>query len=103
VLTIDSVERNAQQSPLLRLPAEIRNMIFIFALSDNIISPTLWHADSDPDPEHTSTVSRSVTGNRPPLHRFSLLRVSRQIYAETAILPYHLSTFRFYDSSDCLL
>lgn len=30
---------------------------------------------------------------RPDVHRFSLLRVCRQIYTETAILPYALSTF----------
>jgi hypothetical protein len=77
-------------------------MIGVFTLSDNIISPTLWHADSDPEPEHPRISTRSVTGNCPPPHRFSLLRVSRQIYAETAILPYHLSTFRFYDSADLM-
>jgi hypothetical protein len=37
---------------------------------------------------------------RPHKHRFSLVWVTRQIYAEAAILPYTLSTFAFYCLED---
>ncbi|KAF1942647.1 hypothetical protein EJ02DRAFT_163886 [Clathrospora elynae] len=74
------VARNANQSPLLRLPSELRELICNFTLAGNIIKPAY--------------ASRRWA-IRPPKHRFSLLRVCRQIYAETASLPYSLSTFSF--------
>jgi len=38
-----------------------------------------------------------VSVYKTPQHRFSLLRTCRQIYAETGILSYTLSTFTFTD------
>ena len=71
-------------------------------LKDNIIRPFhMGHRDNIPDLYGYNNVSmKSIFGSfrRPSEHRFSLLHVSRQVYAETASLPYTLSTFAFLDS-----
>ncbi|KAI4604738.1 hypothetical protein J4E83_010979 [Alternaria metachromatica] len=85
-------QRNATASPLLRLPAEIRNMIFAYALSHGDtklhIIPSIqdgpggtgcWKHRSWPDPVNVS-----------------LLYVCRQIHLETALLPYELNIFVVY-------
>lgn len=80
--------RENAQSPLLRLPPEIRNMIFRYAVGGMTFDFTTY--------------------DRPWLHRlqgwkprvcnpiqncFSLLRVCRQIYSETALLPFSANIF----------
>ena len=77
---------NATTSPLLRLPAEIRNMIFEYAMYQGTID-FVWNHDSRRgivDPENNYVT---------PLP--SLLFVSRQIHSEVAILPYKLNIFSF--------
>lgn len=71
------MEKNAKESPLLRLPAEIRNHIFEMALDGHTIKPDAPRTLNNRD------------------NRFDLLQSCRQIYAETGILPYRLSTFSF--------
>ncbi|KAF1949071.1 hypothetical protein CC80DRAFT_540543 [Byssothecium circinans] len=78
------VQRNAQRSPLLRLPAEVRNSVFKYALGG----------------QHTFDVTkirkapRSARSGqqywRIPLH---LLQVCRQIYHEACLLPFLLNSF----------
>lgn len=90
-------ERNAQ-SPLLRLPPEIRNNIYSLVLSGAIIHPDPHYVEEDQS-ANIYQVARSISsGGHPSPQRFDLLRVCRQIYIETAALPYHLSTFRFLSS-----
>jgi hypothetical protein len=76
--------RSNQDTPLLRLPAEIRNRIWQFALGGKVYR------------------QQHVTGNRrgklmpQPCERgnaFLLLRTCRQIYAETGVLPFTINTF----------
>ncbi|KAI4616532.1 hypothetical protein J4E80_005806 [Alternaria sp. BMP 0032] len=72
------VKSNTQQSPLLRLPAELRNKIFRHGGTRE------WrHLNSDND------VFRSTPAN------IALPRVCRQIYSETATLVYSGNLFSF--------
>ncbi|CAE7002197.1 hypothetical protein P3342_001556 [Pyrenophora teres f. teres] len=74
-----------QQSPLLRLPPEIRNKIWDLALGgmlyrvEQIYKPRSYKLKSSPT----------------QLAGISLLRVCRQIYAEAAMLPILSNTFAF--------
>lgn len=61
----------------LRLPAELRNKIYTYVLSGHT-----YH-------------SKPQKRTQPPYNP-SLLRVNRQIYAETALLPYELTLFSFH-------
>jgi len=70
------------ESPLLRLPPELRNIIFAYALDHGTVSP------------HLGTTSLERRLRKDPIRkRFGLLFTCRQIYAETALLPYKLNTF----------
>jgi hypothetical protein len=80
-LICSSCEQNSLSSDLLRLPPEVRMMIWSYALSGQTIK---------------------LAPKRRPLEmvvwshdRFPLLRVCRQVYSEAAILPYTLNTFYF--------
>jgi len=70
------------ESPLLRLPPELRNMIFALALDHGTIRPKIGKTWLEPKLK-----------NYPIRERFGLLFTCRQIYAETALLPYKLNTF----------
>jgi hypothetical protein len=73
---IDIVKQNATDSPLLRLPAEIRVLIWEYALYGVLRVQHLGYQTTDGC-------------------RFSLLRVSRSTYAETALLVWGLNTVEF--------
>ncbi|KAI4647679.1 hypothetical protein J4E93_004089 [Alternaria ventricosa] len=76
---------NATTSPLLLLPAEIRNIIFALAL------------------DHQDIIivrGRMYNKVRSPVN---LLRVCRQIHAETALLPYELNFFAVSNWGELLL
>ena len=81
ILTILSIKHNSETS-LLRLPAEIRNLIWEYALGGRTIR---CFALSFPTP--TSRIAKGANN--------ALLRVCRQIYAETALSPYRMNTFSF--------
>jgi hypothetical protein len=81
---------NATDSPLLRLPAELRNYIWSYVIGGQTIRMNLSST------KDRSGLSRKLLDSRtwrPDTNRFSLLRVSRQIYAETGTLVDTLSTF----------
>ncbi|KAI4948611.1 hypothetical protein J4E86_007959 [Alternaria arbusti] len=82
-------QHNATASPLLRLPAEIRNMIFAYALSHGDIKlkviPRL--------PDTSMFLDYWEHRNWPDPVNISLLYACRQIYFEAALLPYELNTF----------
>ncbi|KAI8940193.1 hypothetical protein NX059_003899 [Plenodomus lindquistii] len=73
-------------SPLLRLPPEIRNRIWEFALGVSAF-PARMQGD-------TIVISQSywTTGKKTV---FPLLYVCRQIYGEAALIPYHANIFDF--------
>ena len=79
--SFSSTYLNATTSPLLLLPAEIRNMIFEYAMYHETINIHLkYNMQTD-----------IVTSE--PRHSEPLLFVCRQIHLEVAILPYKLNVF----------
>ncbi|KAI4683201.1 hypothetical protein J4E81_009330 [Alternaria sp. BMP 2799] len=91
---ITIVQRNAEESPLLRLPAEIRAIIWKLAIGNPIIRPA-WGGPVKPL-RYRSVFEERASEFPAPRHRFALLRVCRQIYSEAAAYSRHVSVFRFY-------
>lgn len=91
----NSMDRNARASPLLRLPAELRNRVYEYVLYKG----TYWF-----NRERATTSKRPIEIVPRIANRLSLLRVCRQTYAETALLPFSLNTFcvRARTVHDCL-
>jgi hypothetical protein len=83
LLSTYSTRQNQRESPLLKLPAELRNCIFGYALSGHEYSI---------EPKIGSFVTIEDV-SKTPENAFALLKVSRQIYAETALLRLSLSLF----------
>ncbi|CAG5173409.1 uncharacterized protein ALTATR162_LOCUS7626 [Alternaria atra] len=100
---LEAAQRNARNSPLLRLPAEIRNMIFRYAVGGNEIhvqrafvyrtskkwrdnSNSYWHGRATHLGDRRLKALAQGTA-------FHLPEVCRQIYAETATLSYATNTF----------
>ncbi|KAL5121361.1 hypothetical protein ACEQ8H_000829 [Pleosporales sp. CAS-2024a] len=92
--------RNSTQSPLLRLPGEIRTKIWQYALGHHRVSmhrvrdgrryaPIRLGVSVRPMHATTSLGCSFVCPN------FSLARVCRQVYAEAAAFAYSLNTFAF--------
>ena len=80
-----STARNTIKSPLLRLPAELRNLIYTYAFDNT----TYNFFQGNKITERTLYAELSTEAS------MSLLLVSRQVNAKTAYLPYQLSTFNF--------
>ncbi|KAI4611107.1 hypothetical protein J4E83_008050 [Alternaria metachromatica] len=91
-------ELNAIQSPLLRLPAEIREMIYthvfrneIFELDQNLkpdVEAWILNGAVTLTPHDTDSHPQRYPG-------MELLLASRQIHQEAALHPYKLATFDF--------
>ncbi|CAN9334720.1 unnamed protein product [Alternaria alternata] len=83
----ETAKRNAIESPLLRLPPEIRNGIYAYVFGNTRyrfrpnIRPQVYPVVFKPD----------QTEYRHP----NLPLVCRQLYHETRLLPYKLGTFSF--------
>ncbi|KAJ4382938.1 hypothetical protein N0V86_002165 [Didymella sp. IMI 355093] len=69
-------------SPFLRLPAEIRNMVYAYALGGNT-----WSIKT-----HTASTAQ-VRADNGTKNTLALLRVNRQIQAEARLCPYLYNTF----------
>jgi hypothetical protein len=80
-----STELNAVNPPLLRLPAELRIAIYTYALEDS------GNRFKDIDRWTLDLISHTTL--RSGGH--GLLLASRQLHAETALLPYQLGWFYF--------
>lgn len=118
-LTPNSLTRNQQESPLFRLPLEIRTMIFKYVCTTNEVIELLSYKPAclAEDLSKTLTISESdaegtamdidkpstspTTTNSP----FAFLITSRQIHKEAHLLPYASNTFHctnLYDLGICL-
>ncbi|CAE7000757.1 hypothetical protein CFE70_001059 [Pyrenophora teres f. teres 0-1] len=76
---------NATNSPLLRLPAELRNQIYEYALGGHIF---YFYTECSNEYPHDRFFHNDI----------ALVYVCRQLNAETALLPYALNSFiyRYY-------
>lgn len=83
VLNSPSARHNQRESSLLKLPAEIRNIIFRYALSG-----VEYKIKEDDNLSMRNIVTQPDA--------LALLAVCRQIYSETALLPFSLNIFSSY-------
>lgn len=93
-----STQRNARESPLLRLPAEIRNLIYEYILTKGAYTFGRLYEPQKPCPTKPRKKFRSwgvLQKIFPGSNANSLLRVCRQIPFETSLLPFELNDFRF--------
>jgi hypothetical protein len=74
-------------SPLLSLPAELRNIIYTHVLSGQTYAIT----STTVIPWLTTSVTNTTTSP----YALALLSTNRQIHAETRLLPFALNTFQF--------
>jgi hypothetical protein len=106
-----STETNARLSPLLRLPAELRNQIFSYALGGYNIHFQIVREARDPLVPFQVLRMERVFDIRRPKHEsgltseekssfLNLTLVSRQIYTETGLLPFVANTFVITHSED---
>ena len=96
------MKRNSTTSRLLSLPPEIRNRIYILVLGDERLA--IYYEPHQHKYEqinyfrgglfHHWVLDRDIRDARRTLH-LGLLRVCRQTYGETALLPYALNEFSF--------
>ncbi|KAF2831205.1 hypothetical protein CC86DRAFT_269165, partial [Ophiobolus disseminans] len=77
-----STERNDHDSPLLRLPGELRNRVYEFVLHQN------------PRRYLRSFQTSSMWHQGPNLRNLSILSVCKKTHHDTALLPFALNTFR---------
>lgn len=86
---------NAANSPLLRLPAELRNEIFAYVYTDAVyhLGPTDYYGEPRADLRGSEACLR-----RREVH---LSLVCRQVHAEIALLPYELGDFGFRATDWC--
>lgn len=82
------LELNQDKSPLLRLPAEIRDMIWRYALEGKTFFAT---CRMNPHTKHI-TRPKLKRSRRDPIHGAALLRTCRQIFLETASYPITLGS-----------
>ncbi|KAI4644833.1 uncharacterized protein J4E79_010968 [Alternaria viburni] len=86
---------NAVNSPLLRLPAELRNMIYDCVFSgDSFLFDQYWFPGRRPN-----GVALLCSGAYQS-HTLGLLLASRQLHDETALHPYKLGVFDFWFDED---
>jgi hypothetical protein len=93
MLTCCSTLRNQKESPLLRLPAELRDKIYGYVFSGGRIIPHFSPI------RNTFAIFQGFIRNQTifgPVHGdnpLALLYVCRQTYAETALLPFQEFVF----------
>jgi hypothetical protein len=88
-LTFDSTLRNSQQSPLLSFPAELRNAIYAYVLTESPHAKYMFKPYWD---SRWEECAGALVDARIHPHRLALLATCRQIYSETYALPFILKT-----------
>ncbi|KAH7399680.1 hypothetical protein BKA66DRAFT_452360 [Pyrenochaeta sp. MPI-SDFR-AT-0127] len=93
---VQIVDNNTKNSNLLRLPGEIRNMIWALAMGGNYVrvKRVIHNITGNKFWVKTKLYAQAtLTDNTLRSSGFKLPQVCRQIYAETATLGYKLNTF----------
>ena len=80
--------RNQKSSPFLRLPPELRNKIYEYAIGGHVIK--LFESTKKPHYNMLSQADGHYTALANPA---VLSKTCRQLHRETALLPYSLNTF----------
>ncbi|KAI8934120.1 hypothetical protein NX059_008879 [Plenodomus lindquistii] len=91
-------QSNQTNSPLFRLPAELRNTIYKFALQDAIVSFTLERHSTSPSENQIAAEERMSNLKRPCGQTPSLLFACRQMYHEARPLVFSHCAFHFEDN-----
>ncbi|KAI4647686.1 hypothetical protein J4E93_004096 [Alternaria ventricosa] len=81
---------NATNSPLLRLPAELRNIVYGYVFEGNRYALGGYLFTGKRPEEGNTLIWRTSRSND-----IGLLLACRQLHAETALLPYKLGVFHF--------
>lgn len=79
------------ESLLLRLPPEIKNCIWAYVLGGKVLDVKCFENYEKSHVRDTTAISQDSF----PEYSHALLQVCRQIYTETALLPFSKNTFRF--------
>jgi len=91
--------RNQRESPLLRLPAELRNQIYAYVLGDHeICTESLPWGYPTPGHHHIQLSSHNNGIWTRPHHFLALTATSRQLRSETEFLPFRLNCFQAHHS-----
>lgn len=99
VLTFCSLQRNALRSPLLRLPREIRDMIWELVLGGNTFwIPRLTGIPINENCDEEACGDFKISNGLH--HCLALLQSCRQVYAEAALFPYWFNVFQVCDVSE---
>lgn len=85
------MKRN-EGSPLLRLPPELRYLIWMYELGGQTLQFRFVKKKASNMEGMVPTISKRANG-------LDLLRVCRQVYAETALVPERANIFAFYSWS----
>lgn len=80
----DDEPASPKPSPLLRLPAELREMIYTHALGGHIFCMSMRYIQ-----KHKAL----ARADNPPPHALALLLTNRQINSEARLLPFSANTF----------
>lgn len=92
-LTLNSSQRNVVNSPLLRLPAELRNRIFTYTFSGYEIC---LGDDGESGQCRVDYIRPTASGG----YVFGALQACRQIFAEARMLSFTLNTFECNNITD---
>ncbi|KAF1944057.1 hypothetical protein EJ02DRAFT_432624 [Clathrospora elynae] len=82
------ITKSNQNSPLLRLPPEIRNQVWELVLGGEVFRAVFT-------PSNLHTKYKLTSSPAEPTKEMALLRTCRQIYAEAAMMPLILNKFSF--------
>jgi hypothetical protein len=100
------MEQNARNSPLLSLPAELRNRIYIYIFGGRTtgLECTSDHIYADFPPDMTPHSPYDAPNNEfaSGSSLLQVLAVCRQIYLEARAFPFSLSIVRFDDEDEAL-
>jgi hypothetical protein len=99
-----SSERNRHQSSLLRLPGELRNKIYRYAMSGVTLSifPSPNSRERFHLHAHLAGATTVAVPSSKVLDMTSLTRVCRQVYVETLLLPFQAITFHIHSDGSFL-